>query len=155
MGRMMMVGRSTRTEHQETQWCTETGCKPKRMRGLVSLRTGKAVPIGVTRHAGEHDWEESCDRAPVCKPVEEGKSMSAVPEFTIELRYQTGSTVNGPAGQPGWKYTINWYSGVALQIERGYGYHTRDGAKAGAEVRATAIAKSLLPAERYTYTPEV
>jgi hypothetical protein len=104
-----------------------------------------------------HEYSEICDEQAAnsnpCVPVEEG----VVPEFTIEIRYQTGDQgLVYPNNQSGWKYTITWTDKRGHDnCERGWGHSTRDIAKEEAEGRCAELAKAMTLAEKYTYTPEI
>lgn len=80
-----------------------------------------------------------------------------IPEFEIEIRYQAGypGIVIGPTHvRPGWRYTLIWTDARGQKnTEKGYGYDTHGSAKLAAEERTKVIAKSMIPATRYKFTP--
>lgn len=79
------------------------------------------------------------------------------PQFDIEIRYWTPANGGPDNGRfkTGWRYVVQWRANGRTLVESNYGYATPDRAKQAAEYRATQIAQSLAPIEKYRFTPEV
>ncbi|MFD4474636.1 hypothetical protein ACFWPU_00765 [Streptomyces sp. NPDC058471] len=93
-----------------------------------------------------------------CKPVDEKPTVTPV-EFKITVEYRAElirySTMEpDPAG---WFYHLDYTlpsSGRKLSVS-GNGYQHKQQAKDAAEHKADSIALALVPADTYTYTPNL
>jgi hypothetical protein len=103
----------------------------------------------VNRHGEVHEKTGLCGHYE-CTP--EPKGDKEAPEFTIETSYS-------PPGifKPGWRYKMTYLPEGRGQtrVIHDYGFATEPAARKAAEERATAIAKTLLPANVYKFTPRL
>lgn len=83
---------------------------------------------------------------PVVEEHQGGEAEADTSECTITLRYTPGWA---------WIYTFVYDDGVGVRQGRDGGFPSREAAKFAAENAADDLARSLRPAETYTYTPKL
>lgn len=114
-----------------------------------------------------HELNDMCNEegfrsgAARCYPVvaEHQDFPTGAPEFTISLKWQEGDLIQYMAGKQsqahGWRYTARWVEDGKQRTISGYGYGSREAAKAAVEEKVTKIVKAQQAEEVYKFTPEV